>query len=300
MASLNQAIIERVPVMLPPINEQRAIAHILGTLDDKIELNRRMNETLETIARALFKSWFVDFEPVRAKAEGRDTGLPKEIADLFPDSFEDSELGEVPKGWRVKKVQDLAILSRDGMNPAEAEDEFYYHYSIPAYDEGCTPKIEQGQSIKSNKFIVSPKCVLLSKLNPRIPRVWLPTVRGDRRSICSTEFLVTLPKTGVPREFLYSLFTSDSFSSEFTTLVTGTSGSHQRVKPESLLLFDVVVPSAPLLQLLATQVSPMLQRINQNRDESASLTAQRDALLPKLLSGEVRVGDAEKVMEGAP
>ena len=87
---------------VPPPDEQRAIAHILGTLDDKIELNRRMNETLEAMARALFKSWFVDFDPVRAKAEGRDPGLPKPIADLFPDSFEDSELGEIPKGWEVE------------------------------------------------------------------------------------------------------------------------------------------------------------------------------------------------------
>ena len=85
---------------MPPLAEQRAIAHILGTLDDKIELNRRMNETLEAMARALFKSWFVDFDPVRAKAEGRDPGLPKPLADLFPDSFEDSELGEIPRGGR--------------------------------------------------------------------------------------------------------------------------------------------------------------------------------------------------------
>ena len=85
---------------IPPLPEQRAIAHILGTLDDKIELNRRMNETLEAMARALFKSWFVDFDPVRAKAEGRDPGLPQPIADLFPDRFEDSELGEIPAGWK--------------------------------------------------------------------------------------------------------------------------------------------------------------------------------------------------------
>ena len=92
---------------LPPLDEQRAIAHILGTLDDKIELNRRMNETLEAMARALFKSWFVDFDPVRAKAEGRDPGLPKPLADLFPDSFEDSELGEIPKGWEVRRLSAL-------------------------------------------------------------------------------------------------------------------------------------------------------------------------------------------------
>jgi type I restriction enzyme S subunit len=107
MASLNQAIIERVPIVLPPLPEQRAIAHILGTLDEKIELNRRMNETLEAMARALFKSWFVDFDPVRAKSEGRAPGLPKHLADLFPDSFEDSELGEIPKGWRVTPLPEV-------------------------------------------------------------------------------------------------------------------------------------------------------------------------------------------------
>jgi type I restriction enzyme S subunit len=92
----------------PGIESQRAIAHILGTLDDKIELNRRTNETLEAIARALFKAWFVDFDPVRAKVEGRDPGLPQPLADLFPDSFEDSELGEIPKGWEIRGLDEIA------------------------------------------------------------------------------------------------------------------------------------------------------------------------------------------------
>ncbi|MEK7716728.1 MAG: restriction endonuclease subunit S, partial [Pseudomonadota bacterium] len=99
--SLRCADVPNFELHFPPLDEQRAIAHILGTLDDKIELNRRMNETLEAMARALFKSWFVDFDPVRAKTEGRNPGLPKPLADLFPDSFEDSELGEIPKGWGV-------------------------------------------------------------------------------------------------------------------------------------------------------------------------------------------------------
>ncbi len=104
-------MIEALEIEAPhDISEQRAIAHVLGSLDDKIELNRRMNETLEGIARALFKSWFVDFDPVRAKAEGRDPGLPKPIADLFPDSFEDSELGEIPKGWEVKALDEVACF----------------------------------------------------------------------------------------------------------------------------------------------------------------------------------------------
>jgi type I restriction enzyme S subunit len=99
--SLNRNYIHPIPVKIPALAEQRAIAHILGTLDDKIELNRRINATLEAMARAIFKSWFVDFDPVRAKAEGRDTGLPKAVADLFADTFEDGEVERVPKGWKV-------------------------------------------------------------------------------------------------------------------------------------------------------------------------------------------------------
>jgi type I restriction enzyme S subunit len=106
----NLGILRGTPILLPPLPEQRSIAHILGTLDDKIELNRRMNATLEAMARALFQSWFVDFDPVRAKAEGRDPGLPPEIAALFPDSFEDSVVGEIPRGWGVKHVGELADI----------------------------------------------------------------------------------------------------------------------------------------------------------------------------------------------
>ena len=129
----NLGILRATPVPLPPLAEQRAIAHILGTLDDKIELNHRMNDTLEATARALFKSWFVDFEPVRAKAEGRDTGLPKPFADLFPDSFEDSELGEIPKGWDVGHVGDYMInldskrIPVPGSERAKRQGPYPYH-----------------------------------------------------------------------------------------------------------------------------------------------------------------------------
>lgn len=113
--TLNRNHVHPLPIVVPrDTSEQRAIAHILGTLDDKIELNRRMNETLEAMARAIFKSWFVDFDPVRAKMEGRETGLPKEIEDLFPDSFEDSELGEIPRGWKPTTVGEAFEL-----NPTE-------------------------------------------------------------------------------------------------------------------------------------------------------------------------------------
>ena len=109
--------LENIEAALPPLSEQRAIAHILGTLDDKIELNRRMNETLEEMARALFQSWFVDFDPVRAKIEGRDTGLPPDLAALFPDRLVDSELGLIPEGWEVRALGDSGANLRDNENP---------------------------------------------------------------------------------------------------------------------------------------------------------------------------------------
>jgi type I restriction enzyme S subunit len=122
--SLNRNFVHPVPVDVPPLPEQRAIAHILGTLDDKIELNRRMNETLEAMARAIFKSWFVEFDPVRAKMEGRDPGMPKRIADLFPDRFQDSELGEIPEGWEVNSIGDITDVV-GGSTPSTTNTEFW-------------------------------------------------------------------------------------------------------------------------------------------------------------------------------
>jgi len=118
---------------LPPLAEQKAIAHILGTLDDKIELNRKTNETLEAMAKALFKSWFVDFDPVRAKAEGRPTGLPDEVSDLFPDSFEDSELGEIPSGWEVQSIGEISINYDSKRVPVSGNDRAKRKGTFPYY-----------------------------------------------------------------------------------------------------------------------------------------------------------------------
>ena len=231
--SLRCADIPNFEIPLPPLAEQKAIAAVLGALDDKIELNRRMNATLEAMARALFQSWFVDFDPVRAKLDGRQPpAFDRATADLFPNGFEDSELGHIPKGWTVGSVGDLCTLSRTALNPADFPGEMFDHFSLPAFDEGRTPKAELGSTIMSNKLVVTPNCVLLSKLNPHIPRIWLPYLRATRPSICSTEFMVACSKAGISREYLFSLFTSSAFGSVYGTLVTGTTGSHQRIRPE--------------------------------------------------------------------
>jgi type I restriction enzyme S subunit len=285
-------------IPLPPLAEQRAIAGVLGALDDKIELNRRMNGTLESMARALFQSWFVDFDPVRAKLDGRQpAGLDPETAVLFPDSFEDSESGHIPKGWHVGRVAEVSDFSRSSINPAEFPGETFDHYSLPAYDEGRTPKGELGSGIMSNKLVVTPNSVLLSKLNPHIPRIWLPDLHEKRRSVCSTEFIVASTRLGFSCEFLFSLFTSAAFATTYGTLVTGTTGSHQRIRPESVLEMKTIIPPSELVEAYSNITKPMFDRVKRNITQSRTLATLRDALLPKLLSGELSVAGAEKTAE---
>jgi type I restriction enzyme S subunit len=281
----NFTSLKNFQIPLPPLAEQKAIAAVLGALDDKIELNRRMNATLEAMARALFQSWFVDFDPVHAKLDGR----PPAPASLFPASFQDSEAGHIPTGWTLGKVSDCATLNRGAVNPGDFPTETFDHFSLPAFDNGRTPKVELGSAIMSNKFTVTPNSVLISKLNPHIPRIWLPDLHTSRRSVCSTEFMVACSKPSVTREYLFSLFTSSAFASIYGTLVTGTTGSHQRIRPESVLDMKIVIPSAALIQAFTDIAKPMFDRINRNTEQSRTLATLRDTLLPKLLSGELSV-----------
>jgi type I restriction enzyme S subunit len=286
---LNTDTLKAMPVALPPLPEQKAIAAVLGALDDKIELNRQMNATLEAMARALFQSWFVDFDPVRAKLDGRQlTGLDPATAALFSNEFEDSELGPIPKGWRVGKVEDILMFNRSTIDPSEFPSEVFAHYSLPAFDEGRVPKLELGAAIKSQKLVVHSDAVLLSKLNPHIPRIWLPDVTNNNRAIGSTEFLIAQPRCGASRELLFCLFTSDAFASEYGTLVTGTTGSHQRIKGESVLQMKIVIPPAVLINRFSALAKPMFDRVIRNIRDSVTLAAIRDAVLPKLLSGSLR------------
>ncbi|MEX0761539.1 MAG: restriction endonuclease subunit S [Dehalococcoidia bacterium] len=297
MPSLNQEILSRVPVVVPPLPEQRAIAHILGTLDDKIELNRRMNETLEAMARAIFKSWFIDFDPVRAKSEGRDTGLPPHIANLFPDSFEDSELGQIPAGWEVAPLHKFATLQTKAIQPRDEPGRLWEHYSIPAFDEGRRPSKELGATIKSGKYLVPQGAVLMSKLNPQFPRVWLADVSDQDSAICSTEFLPFIPKSTKFLPFLYELARSDLFQNEIINRATGSTGSRQRVRPKDVGEISIALPPAELLDCFSRLAGAVNQRILINIRISASVEKIRDTLLPKLITGELRTSDAAELLD---
>ena len=283
---------------MPPIEEQRAIAHILGVLDDKIELNRRMNETLEEIARAIFKSWFVDFDPVRAKSEGRDPGLPEHIADLFPDRFEDSELGEIPAGWSVMPIGE-AVRVVGGGTPSTKE---------PAFWEGgvhcwATPrdlsklqdpilldterKVTDAGLAKISSGLLPLGTVLLSSRAPvgylAVARVPVSVNQGFIAMVCEG-----------PLTNHYVLHWALSNMREIEGRASGT--TFQEINKKNFRPMLALVPADGVLAAFEGQVSAIYDKITVNLEQSRTLAAIRDALLPRLISGELRVVEAERVL----
>lgn len=296
---VNRNHLHEARALIPPLSIQRRIAKILGDIDDCIDVLRETNATLEAMAQAIFKSWFVDFDPVRAKAEGRQPErMDASTAALFPDSFEESELGLVPRGWRIGCVGDLAVQKKGSVNPLASSDKWFEHYSLPAFDNGQSPVLEKGEAIKSNKTPLPDEAVLLSKLNPHIPRVWLP-VRYGENSVCSTEFIAYSPRAGFSKELIYCLFRSPDFQQQLCQLVTGTSNSHQRVKPGQILELKLKIPGMGLFAAFADFARPVFEQIYTNRQQAQTLTRLRDTLLPKLISGEIRLPEAESIVRSA-
>ena len=272
------------------LEDQHAVAAFLRTLDDKIELNRRMSRTLEEMAQAIFKSWFVDFDPVHAKAEGRPSGLPSHLDALFPDRLTDSAIGLIPYGWTVGQYGDIVNQIRDTVDPRIYSSESFTYFSLPAFDSNQTPIAEYGRSIKSHKLLVYQDSVLVSRLNPNIERVWLVDVANDRRAICSTEFLVIHPVPPFSKGYIYCLARSKPFQDQLQSLVTGTSKSHQRVPTAAILSTVTLIPPKPIAVTFGDLSQSLLGRSLACRKQAYQLSAIRDTLLPKLLSSRPSVG----------
>lgn len=284
----------RMRITVPRVQQQRSIADVLGALDDKIELNRRMNETLEAMARALFKDWFVDFGPSRAAKAGEDVNFwPSRNA--FPVALDDRG---VPVGWRQYRLHELVERVKGSIKPSADPATVFEHFSLPAFDAGQEPARDLGSAIKSNKTPVPNGTILLSKLNPEIERVWLPGPSSGTPRIASTEFLVFKPRPPVGRYFVYSLFKESLFRQTLQGMVTGTSKSHQRVSPNAIADLMVVYGDERAFKAYEATAAPLLERTLVNRAEIQTLSALRDALLPKLVSGEITLKAAEKVVSG--
>jgi len=260
---------------LPPLSEQKAIAHILGTLDDKIELNRKTNETLEAVAKALFKSWFVDFDPVRAKAEGRPTGLPSEISDLFPDSFEDSELGEVPSGWQIKRIGEVITRLPVGKR-------FDQKTVLPS---GSTPVLDQsaggivGFHNEEAGIAATRDASLFTFANHTC------AMRYMIRPFSVIQNVFPLSGNGIDTAWLYQ-------ASRGKQEITEYKGHYPDFVEK-----QIVVPSNGVDLIYGNDYHSILLKCDSNLLESTFLASARDALLPKLISGEIRIPDAEKMLE---
>lgn len=225
--------------------------------------------------------------------EGRaPAGMDEETAALFPDELVESELGLVPKGWKVGVIGDLFALNKGTINPLRNPDVLYEHYSLPAFDQGQMPEVEMGVDIKSNKTSINSKCVLLSKLNPHIPRVWLPS-RVNSNSICSTEFLPLMSRLTTSTSFVYAFLSSDIFINSLGQYTTGTSNSHQRIKPDVLLTEKALVPDLSVLVAYEKIADCLHERLKVAREQCSTLTKIRDAVLPRLISGKLRLTDDE-------
>ncbi len=286
--SLRCADIPGFQLHVPLLPEQRAIAHILGALDDKIELNRRMNETLEAMARALFKSWFVDFDPVRAKMEGRDTGLPDHLADLFPDRLVDSEMGEIPEEWAVKPLKDCMLLTMgqsppgstynedgDGLPFFQGRTDFGFRY--PTNRRFCSAPTR----------IASPEDTLVSVRAPvgDINVAWERCCIG--RGVAALRH-----RSGSATYTYHSAWAMQRALREYQH--TGTVfGAINKGQFEALRMIEA---DRKVVDAFDSLAGPLDARIRSSVSESRTLAALRDTLLPKLISGEIRTGDAESLV----
>ncbi|CAH0120337.1 hypothetical protein PAE9249_02856 [Paenibacillus sp. CECT 9249] len=277
--AFNSDIIENTVIYLPPENEQCEIGEMLASVDKKIELNNAINKNLEEMAQALFKRWFVDFE------------FPNENGEPYKSSggeFEESELGLIPKGWKVRTLGEFCEISTTSINPATLSDIIFEHYSIPAFDSGRLPVFESGYEIKSNKYKVSKNSILVSKLNPETKRIWDPYCLTEH-AICSTEFMNYIPIESRLRAYCYSILNSEGFHQYLIGNTTGSTNSRQRVNPKGTLHYTFAFGGTDIAYTFNDLVSAIYKKVNENTLENKYLASIRDTLLPKLMSGEIRV-----------
>ncbi len=288
--NINIQTLERLRFPIPPIQVQKAIAKILGDLDDKIELNRRMNETLESMARALFKSWFVDFDPVRAKLDGRQpTGMDATTAALFPDSFQDSSLGHIPKGWQACTLGDIAnnvSITFDFKRTLEVvfintgdvlEGDFLHekrsqHTGLP------------GQAKKS----IRPDDILFSEIRPANKRyAYVDFDSSDY--VVSTKFMVIRGSEAIHPRLMYRILTAQETLDEFQLQAESRSGTFPQITFDSVNSMPIILPPIEIQEAFQRAVGKLDAQTKINKQQSRTLATLRETILPKLLSGEMRV-----------
>jgi type I restriction enzyme S subunit len=323
---VNRNDLHRIEVMRPPLPEQRAIARVLGGLDDKIELNRRMNRTLEDLARGVFRSWFVDFDPVVKPSEGfagpsrgfagpskglAGSGSPRPSsgggsvplaspsagaapADLFPKRLVDSPLGPIPEGWRVETVGEIGTNPRRGVLPSEVDATTPY-IGLEHMPRRCIALDDWGTAadVSSGKSRFARGEILFGKLRPYFHKVGVALIDG----VCSTDVIVAAPK----KECWFGVLLGHLSSDEFIDYVDGASGGTRmpRTGWGDMARYQIVIPPEPIAASYSAWMRQVAEMLRIHAHESRSLAALRDALLPQLLSGEIRLREADRAVDDA-
>ncbi len=260
---VQQSVLDELELTVPSLEKQKQIGSFLALLDKKIAVNNEINDNLQQQAQAIYRERF--------------ERVPSE---------------DLPSGWRVVSLGEVATISNKSFNPLKETERMLEHYSIPAFDEARFPVFELSTSIKSNKFVIDASCFMISKLNPTTKRVWKPYCLTEN-AVCSTEFIVYKAKDESITDFLYSVIDSNSFSDFMCSHVTGSTGSRQRTTPSDTLSYELILPSEDELAEFQSLVSPMYAQIRINAIENDKLKRLRDSLLPKLMSGELDVSDIQ-------
>jgi type I restriction enzyme S subunit len=294
-ANFSLGELKSASILLPDLREQERIVEVLGAIDDRIDLLRQTNATLESIAQALFKSWFIDFDPVRAKAEGREPeGMDAATAALFPAEFEESALDLIPKGWTPGKLEAVCINPRAQAKPGQMPPETPYiglehmpRKSIALIDAGTA------EGLESSKFWFERNDVLFGKLRPYFHKVGLAPCRG----VCSTDILVLRPKATGWLGFLAMHASSDALIAHTTQLSNG--ARMPRTSWQDVAGFAVTLPPQAIASAFDAVAKPMFDRIHSNIESARVLVAVRDTLLPRLISGKLRLPEAQEQVEEA-
>ena len=263
--NLKTDIVREFDINIPSINTQNKIVSMLSKIDEKIELNEKINKNLQLQAQTLFIAWFETFEP-----------------------FD----GVVPDSWKQITLGDIAEIKTNSFNPQKNPDVLIEHYSIPAFDENKYPVFEYSSGVKSNKYILSNNSVMISKLNPDTKRVWRPLCLSDF-AVSSTEFIIFEPYNPKYKDYVYSIIDSQGFTDWMCSHTTGSTNSRQRTTPATTLNYNLWMPDDESIKKFLNAVTPMYDLISQNLCQNQELVSLRDSLLPKLMSGELDVSNID-------
>ncbi|WP_369049594.1 restriction endonuclease subunit S [Staphylococcus epidermidis] len=286
-ANISSKLIETVKIPNFSLKKQKSISKILNQISRKIEINKKIIANLEELSQTLFKRWFVDFE------------FPDENGNPYKSSggeMVDSELGKIPKGWECVYLKDIVHHKKDTFNPKKSNESEVKHFSLPAFDSGQYPTIDNVTDIKSNKWIIDENCILFSKMNPTTRRIWVTSYNENFLNVASSEFVVLKSDNSYRNAFIYNICISDKFNEYLVSNTTGSTNSRQRVKPDIAVQYRFAY-NEEVSYLLSEKIEPYIEKIKIIREQNQNLTQIRDTLLPKLMSGEIEIPDDIEVNE---